>query len=128
MGRFNHKREFNFLNKGGHLPNGLNASNYLVRDTYAGAPYNHKFETQNVYQDGELLNLKVPGVPIPPSDDPGYAISSAEIVTTEDRILYASVRTNAIFSTEHGTCHGRNGSLDSKTTLTLRYRHLFLPR
>ncbi|KAK5080286.1 hypothetical protein LTR70_008749 [Exophiala xenobiotica] len=90
-GRFNHKREFNFLNKGGHLPDGLTASNYLVQDTYAGAPYNHKFEAQNVYSDGELLNLKVPGVPIPPSDDPGYAISSAEIVTTEDKILYASI-------------------------------------
>lgn len=59
-----------------------------------------------MYSDGEVLNLKVSGVPVPPSGDSQYAISSAQIETTEDRILYASVRTKAIFSTVHGTCHG----------------------
>jgi len=105
-GHFNHKREFNFSNKGCDLPEGLEASNYTVHDTCSGAPYNHIFETQNVYSDGEVLNLKVPGVPVPPSGDSQYAISSAQIETTEDKILYASVRTKAIFSTVHGTCHG----------------------
>lgn len=102
-GSFKNKKVFTFFEPG--LPSGLYASNYMVYDTYNGLPYNHKFETSNVYSDGNFLNLKVQGTTNPASL-PQQAISSAEIVTTENNILYASVRTNAIFSTVPGTCHG----------------------
>lgn len=102
-GKFKNKKEFTFFETG--LPDGLYTSNYIVYDSYNGAPYNHKFETSNVYSDGDFLNLKVQG-----TTDPGslqdQAISCGEVVTTENDILYASVRTNAIFSDVPGTCHG----------------------
>ena len=100
-GNFKNKDEFTFFD--GQLPQGLSASNYDVKDTYNGAPYNHKFDPQNVWADGDFLNLKVPGVSNPV---PGQDISSAEVLTTKNNILYASVRTNAIFSYEPGTCAG----------------------
>ena len=90
-GRFNHKKEFTFFQG---IPNGLSASNYIVYDTYRGAPYNHQFEPKN---------LVVPGVRNPKQ---GMTVSSAEVVTTDDDIFYASVRTTAIMSTVPGTCHG----------------------
>lgn len=104
-GYFNNKKEFTFFQQG--LPDGLYASNYIVEDSYAGAPYNHIFEQKNVFSDGNFLNLKVPGVRSP-QPSTGYAISSAEIVTTESKITSASVRTNAIFSTVPGSCHGKD--------------------
>lgn len=102
-GKFKNKKVFTFFQPG--LPDGLYASKYTVYDTYGNLPYNHKFETSNVYSDGDFLNLKVQGTNNP-STLPDKAISCAEIVTTENNILYASVRTNAIFSTVPGTCHG----------------------
>lgn len=103
-GKFRNKKVFTFYESG--LPNGLYASNYMVWDTYNGQPYNHQFDPSNVYSDGDFLNLKVQGTTAPASL-PQQAISSAEIVTTENDILYASVRTNVIFSTVPGTCHGK---------------------
>ncbi|KAK5942536.1 hypothetical protein PMZ80_005101 [Knufia obscura] len=117
-GYFANKKEFTFFEDG--LPDGLYASNYVVEDTYAGAPYNHVFEGQNVFSDGDFLNLKVPGVSNP-RPNTGYAISSAEIVTTENNILYASVRTNAIFSTVPGTCHGIFFYLDDSQECDIEY-------
>lgn len=102
-GKFKNKKVFTFFQPG--LPDGLYASKYTVYDTYGNLPYNHKFETSNVYSDGDFLNLKVQGTNNP-STLPEKAISCAEVVTTENNILYASVRTNAIFSTVPGTCHG----------------------
>lgn len=122
-GKFKNKKEFTFFQPG--LPDGLYASNYMVYDTYNGLPYNHKFETSNVYSDGDFLNLKVQGTTNPGSL-PEQAISSAEIVTTENNILYASVRTNAIFSTIPGTCHGEQ-SLVSKLSCSNFCRNIFLP-
>lgn len=104
-GKFKNKKEFMFFQPG--LPDGLYASDYTVYDTYSGLPYNHKFETPNVYSDGDFLNLRVQGTTNPGSLQ-DQAISCGEIVTTENNILYASVRTNAIFSDVPGTCHGKS--------------------
>lgn len=103
VGRFKNKKVFTFYNG---LPEGLYASEYIVYDQYDGAPYNHAFQSKNVVSDGDFLNLIVPGETREASQIPNQAISSAEIVTTENKILYASVRTNAIFSQVPGTCHG----------------------
>lgn len=103
-GKFKNKKEFTFFQTG--LPDGLYASDYVVYDTYNGLPYNHKFETPNVYSDGDFLNLRVRGT-TNPSMLQDQAVSCGEVVTTENNILYASVRTNAIFSDVPGTCHGK---------------------
>lgn len=103
VGKFKNKKVFTFYNG---LPEGLYASEYIVYDQYDGAPYNHAFQSKNVVPDGDFLNLIVPGETREPSQIPNQAISSAEIATTENTILYASVRTNAIFSQVPGTCHG----------------------
>ncbi|KAK5943856.1 hypothetical protein PMZ80_003137 [Knufia obscura] len=85
------------------LPEGLHRSPDLIRDQDYGAPYNHIFEAKNVVVKDGFLNIIVPGGQNPASA-PNQAISSAEVFTTESDILYASVRTHAIFSTEPGTC------------------------
>lgn len=103
VGRFKNKKVFTFSNG---LPDGLYPSQYIVYDQYDGAPYNHVFDSKNVLSDGDFLNLIVPGETRKPNELPNQAISSAEICTTENNILYASVRTNAIFSQIPGTCHG----------------------
>lgn len=99
-GTFANKSVFTFT--GSSLPAGLSASNYQVDDRSGGAPYNHVFKPANVAVSGGFLNLKVPGGQTPNANT---AISSAEVVTTTN-LLYGSVRTNAIFSTVPGTCHG----------------------
>ena len=86
------------------LPSGLHASSdQLIHDQDNGAPYNHIFEAKNVLVKDGYLNIKVPGAQNPASA-PNQAISSGEVFTSESDILYASVRTHAIFSTEPGTC------------------------
>lgn len=122
-GKFKNKKEFTFIQPG--LPNGLYASTYMVYDTANGLSYNHKFETSNVYSDGEFLNLKVQGTTEPDSL-PERAISSAEIVTTENNILYASVRTKAVFSDVPGTCHGKQTSSPKSFQINVD-RNLLLP-
>lgn len=124
-GKFKNKKKFTFFQSG--LPEGLYASNYVVYDTYNGLPYNHKFETTNVYSDGDFLNLRVQGTTNPGSLA-NQAISCGELVTTENNILYASVRTNAIFSTVPGTCHGESRSGTFPTFCSNNFRHVFLPR
>jgi hypothetical protein len=99
-GTFANKKVFTF--EGTSLPAGLTSSKYQVDDQSAGAPYNHCFDPSNVVVSDGFLNLKVPGGQEPTSDN---AISCAEI-TTKFKIQYGSVRTNAIFSTVPGTCHG----------------------
>jgi len=86
------------------LPSGLIASSdQLIRDQASGAPFNHIFQASNVFVKDGYLNIKVPGAQIPASA-PDQAISSGEVFTEVSDILYASVRTHAIFSTEPGTC------------------------
>jgi hypothetical protein len=99
-GTFAKKSVFTFTGTG--LAADLSASSYQVNDQSGGAPYNHLFEPTNVAVSDGFLNLKVPGGQRPSSEIP---ISSAE-VTTNVKMLYGSVRTNAIFSTVPGTCHG----------------------
>jgi Glycosyl hydrolases family 16 len=111
-GVFRNKRTYTFT--GNSLPAGLSASDYFVADTQYYStdyiPFNHRFEPGNVRIAGGMLSLIVPGGqnPVSPTqDDPeGTPIRSGEIVTNECNIQYASVRTNAIFSKEPGTCHG----------------------
>lgn len=86
------------------LPSGLIASSdQLIRDQANGAPYNHIFQNSNVFVKDGHLNIKVPGAQTPASA-PDQAISSGEVFTEVSDILYASVRTHAIFSSEPGTC------------------------
>jgi len=92
-----------FTFPGTSLPSGLIASTDTIRDQDYGAPYNHKFETKNVFVKDGYLNIKVPGGQKPASA-PNQAISSGEVFTEVSNILYASVRTHAIFSTVPGTC------------------------
>lgn len=101
-GTFANKSVYTF--EGNSLPAGLSASNYNVDDRSGGAPYNHVFTSKNVTVSGGFLNLKVPGGQKPSSKIP---ITSAEVVT-DKKMLYGSVRTNAIFSVVPGTCHGKS--------------------
>ena len=110
-GTFANKSVFTF--NGNSLPAGLSASDYEVDDQSGGAPYNHVFQPANVAVSGGYLNLKVPGGQTP---DANTAISSAEI-TTNTKMLYGSVRTNAIFSTVPGTCHGTSHLITSDLSI-----------
>jgi len=95
-----------FTFPGTTLPSGLIATdNQLVsdQDQDPPAPYNHIFEAENVFVKDGYLNIKVPGAQNPASA-PNQAVSSGEVFTEVDDILYASVRTHAIFSTVPGTC------------------------
>ena len=89
------------------LPYGLQISKYKVLDTEADGPFDHEFKESNVNIDKDgFLNLKVPGLPDAQAGK-GETIGCAEVVTSATNILYASVRTEAIFSTVPGTCHGK---------------------
>ncbi|EXJ82604.1 hypothetical protein A1O3_06417 [Capronia epimyces CBS 606.96] len=91
------------------MPAGLTKSNYLCRqqgmDGLQPIPYNIRYDPINVQVSNGVLALTVPGQQNP-DRDPDTAVSCAEITTVEEKILYASVRTNAIFSQVPGTCHG----------------------
>ncbi|KAK5086815.1 hypothetical protein LTR05_003983 [Lithohypha guttulata] len=102
-GKFKFEKEYIFENG---IPEGLQASRYIVEGSYKGAPYDYRFESKNVYTDHlGFLNLKVPGVQYAQPWS-GQTISSAEVTTSFNNILHASVWTKAIFSTVPGTCHG----------------------
>lgn len=116
VGDFKNKKVFTFNSD--KLPDGLQASEYTVYDSYGGAPYNHKFDPANVYCDGKFLNLRVPADPSPPAGQ-DHTISCAEVVTTQNDIKYASVRMNAIFSEVPGTCHGEPPHKEMCVTLIL---------
>ncbi|KIX01213.1 uncharacterized protein Z518_08938 [Rhinocladiella mackenziei CBS 650.93] len=92
--------------EGDTLPAGLLAStDQLIPDEQWGAPFNHFFDSSNVAVQDGFAEVRVPGGQ-DPSSDPQRAIHSGEIFTLESQILYASVRTAAILSTEPGTCQG----------------------
>lgn len=109
VGSFRHRAVFKF--DGEVLPPGLDISDYTVQDTERNdlerphIPYNHSFDPVNVQIENGILHLKVPGQQRHQPKD-NNALSCAEIVTSERRILHASVRTRAMFSREPGTCHG----------------------
>jgi hypothetical protein len=107
VGHFKKRAVYTF--EGGSLPDGLQASNYTVacRSVSGGSsiPYNEIFDPVNVRLSRGFLNLTVPGGQTP-TEAQNFAVSGAEVTTVEQNILYASVRTNAIFSKVPGTCHG----------------------
>ena len=96
VGSFTQLASYTFT--GTDLPNGLVRNSYTVDDV--GSPYTHTFQTQNAYVSDGYLNLKVPG------GQTTSPISSAEVQTSITDIMYASVRTTAIFGTSAGTCNG----------------------
>jgi len=101
-GTFMQSQTFTF--SGTTLPSGLIAmDDKLIGDQENGAPYNHIFQAENVFVQNGYLNIKVPGGQTPASAT-DQAISSGEVYTEVSDILYASVRTHAIFSTVPGTC------------------------
>ncbi|RMD41760.1 hypothetical protein DV735_g3363, partial [Chaetothyriales sp. CBS 134920] len=103
VGVFSHMAVYTF--SGNSLPEGLVASDYVVKDTSNGAPFDHQFTPDNVRVANGYLNLFVPGGQSPSRDE---ALKCAEVVTTMSNILHASVRTDAIFSDVAGTCHGKD--------------------
>lgn len=110
VGSFDHRAVFEFT--GDVLPQGLHKSDFTVQDTERNTvdgpiqiPHNHRFDPDNVQIHNGTLHLKVPGQQRHhPMEN--NALRCAEIATDESKILYASVRTRAMFSREPGTCHG----------------------
>jgi len=90
---------------GNTIPSGLNVDTDFIPDQNNYAPYNHIFLASNVAVQDNYLQIKVPGGQTP-STAPRNAITSGEVSTVEPNILYASVRTRAIFGDEPGTCSG----------------------
>lgn len=89
---------------GNKLPTGLFASDQeLINDKASGAPYNHIFLASNVAVRDGYLQIKVPGGQRPASAA-SNAITAGEVFTGEQNILYGSVRTRMILSSEPGTC------------------------
>ncbi|OAG35423.1 hypothetical protein AYO21_10373 [Fonsecaea monophora] len=104
VGRFSKRAVYTFEEQS--LPEGLMKSNYTVRcKNWTGIPFNKRFDPANVRCFKGFLRLAVPGAQ-KPSKQTGYAVSCAEVTTVEEKILYGSFRTTAVFSTEPGTCHG----------------------
>lgn len=87
----------NFYFEGPSLPAGLQVNAYPLQKQ---APFQHSFTSANVYIDDSFLNLKVPG------GQTQSPIECGEVQTTFGDILYASVRTHAIFTNVPGTCTG----------------------
>lgn len=91
--RFAYNLFFNFTGAT-KLPDGLYTSVYTVGEG------THQYTTSNVNVAGGYLQLKVPG------GQKSMPYSGGEVATTEERILYASVRTVAILSEPAGVCNG----------------------
>lgn len=91
---------------------GLRASDQEgIRDQNHGAPYNHIFLSSNVFVADGYLQIEVPGgqTPSTAQNNPITAqnsVTAGEVYTTDANILYASVRTTALFSTIPGTVQG----------------------
>lgn len=109
VGSFMNQAVYSF--KGNTFPDGLRKSNYTIYSSEATEPHriphNIRYDPANVRCQKGYLNLTVPGAQNPNSSSDN-AVNCAEVATVEDDILYASVRTRAIFSKEPGTCHGWN--------------------
>ncbi|OQU98030.1 hypothetical protein CLAIMM_03867 [Cladophialophora immunda] len=104
VGSFGNRAVYTF--EGHSVPEGLTKSNYTIRCKNSGdIPFNKRFDPANVRCSKGYLRLAVPGGQ-KPSKQTGYAVSCAEVTTVEEKILYGSFRTTAIFSAEPGTCHG----------------------
>lgn len=99
VGTFAHHAIYSF--DGSALPDGL----YPNTDQVGGAPFTRCYEASLISVSGGYLNLRVPGRQ---SSGP---IRGAGINTRANNILYASVRTRAIFSTVPGTVQSTRATL-----------------
>lgn len=101
VGTFTNSATYTFT--GSSLPAGLHIPDgEEIKDRNNEAPYNHIFQASNVAIKDGYLQLKVPGGQNPGASS-DYAITGGEVFTEDAGILYASVRTHAIFSTVPGT-------------------------
>ena len=83
---------------GNTLPAGLTPNT----DTVGGTPFTRTYDRSLVSVSGGYLNLKVPG------GQNTSPIRSAGVNTIANNILYASVRTKAIFSSVEGTVQSKS--------------------
>ena len=98
VGKFNTHLSVDFTNVTS-LPSSLRADTYEVGG--GAMPYSHLFEKHNVVVNkGDSLSLLIPG------GQHQNPLSTAQIVTAYDDILYGSVRTVAKASAVPGSCHG----------------------
>lgn len=96
IGSFSHHETYSF--GGSSLPAGLRAK----ADNVGGSPFARSYDPSLVSVSGGHLNLKVPG------GQNSSPIRGAGVNTVAGDILYASVRTKAIFSTEPGTVQSKS--------------------
>ena len=80
------------------LPDDMRIDTYTVAAGYQ--PYARQFMTENIVFNGDSMSMFVPG------GQDSTPISSAQISTVYNDVLYGSVRTVAKASTSAGTVHG----------------------
>jgi hypothetical protein len=95
-GTFTNHATYSF--DGSSLPAGL----YPNTDSVGGTPFARTYDPSLVSVSGGYLNLKVPG------GQSSSPIRGAGVNTAANNILYASVRTQAIFSTVPGTVQSKS--------------------
>lgn len=100
-GTFTHHATYSF--DGDTLPAGLRPNT----DTVGGTPFTRTYDPSLVSVSGGYLNLKVPG------GQNTSPIRGAGVNTVTGDILYASVRTEAIFSSVPGTVQSKSPCLHS---------------
>jgi len=97
LGTFTNFANYTFGNLDNTLPAGLAASD----DTTVGdLPYSQVYEASNVVVRDGFMQLMVPG------GQTEAPYSSAQVMTEETDIMYASVRTTAILASPAGTVNG----------------------
>jgi len=112
LGTFTNFANYTFGNLDNTLPAGLIASD----DTTIGdLPYSQVYEASNVVVRDGFMQLMVPG------GQTAAPYSSAQVMTEETDIMYASVRTTAILASPAGTV---NGELTSESVLFLHLGRL----
>jgi hypothetical protein len=99
LGTFTNFANYTFSNLDNTLPAGLTASD----DTTIGdLPYSQVYEASNVVVRDGFMQLMVPG------GQTAAPYSSAQVMTEETDIMYASVRTTAILASPAGTVNGES--------------------
>jgi len=99
LGTFTNFANYTFGNLDNTLPAGLTASD----DTTVGdLPYSQVYEASNVVVRDGFMQLMVPG------GQTAAPYSSAQVMTEETDIMYASVRTTAILASPAGTVNGKS--------------------
>ena len=98
-GHFTHHQKFDFSGMT-TLPPGLNFEGDFIG---AGvARFSQQYTSENIVVAGGNLQLKVPG------GQSSSPITGAQVLTSDQDILYGSVRTVAMVSSVPGTCHGKS--------------------